>query len=168
MGRILAGPAARRLGSRGRAGRATRERHLRILSSETTIPRRTSPPPHASRAESRSPSARAAKSAVKTGSRAKITAARTPEDLGLEVLRREIGISVAQVRGGLFLTSVARESPADRKGIERGDALLAVNGKRVSTLEDVARAIERGYGRSGVVLSVGRGGYAYHLTFALD
>ena len=97
-----------------------------------------------------------------------LTAARAPEDLGLEVLRRELGISVAQVRGGLFLTSVARESPADRKGLERGDALVAVNGRRVSTLEEVARAVERGYGRSGIVLVVGRGGYAYNVTFGLE
>ncbi len=97
-----------------------------------------------------------------------LKAARAPEDLGLEVLRREIGISVAQVRGGLAVTSVARQSPADRTGLERGDALLAVNGRRVATLEEVARAFERDYGRSGVVLVVGRGGYAYNLTFALD
>ena len=99
---------------------------------------------------------------------ASLKAARAPDDLGLEVLRREIGISVAQVRGGLAVTSVARQSPADRKGLERGDALLAVNGRRVATLEEVARAFERDYGRSGVVLVVGRGGYAYNLTFALD
>ena len=97
-----------------------------------------------------------------------LAVARAPEDLGLEVLRREIGISVAQARGGLFLTSVARESPADRKGLERGDSLLAVNGKRVSTLDDVARAVERGWGRSGLVLVVGRAGYAYTLTFGLE
>ncbi|MBK8596239.1 MAG: trypsin-like peptidase domain-containing protein [Holophagales bacterium] len=97
-----------------------------------------------------------------------LQAARVPEDLGLEILRREIGISVAQVRGGLALTSVARDSPADRKGLERGDALLGVNGVRIATLDEVARAVERGYGRSGLVLVVGRGGYAYNLTFALD
>ena len=97
-----------------------------------------------------------------------LTATRAPEDLGLEVLRRELGISVAPVRGGLFVTSVARESPADRKGLERGDALVAVNGRRVATLEDVARAVERGYGRSGIVLVVGRGGYAYNVTFGLE
>jgi S1-C subfamily serine protease len=97
-----------------------------------------------------------------------VKAARTPEDLGLEVLRREIGISVAQHRSGLVLTSVARESPADRKGLERGDVLVAVNGRRVSSLEDAARAVERGYGRSGLVLVVGRGGYAYNVTFALE
>ncbi|MFN7989537.1 MAG: trypsin-like peptidase domain-containing protein [Thermoanaerobaculia bacterium] len=99
---------------------------------------------------------------------ATMKAARAPEDLGLEILRREIGISVAQARGGLVVTSVARQSPADRKGLERGDALLAVNGRRVSTLEDVARAFERDYGRSGLVLVVGRGGYAYNLTFGLE
>ncbi len=108
---------------------------------------------------------------VRRGERSRsvsMKAARVPEDLGLEILRREIGISVAQVRGGLALTSVARESPADRKGLERGDALLAVNGVRIATLEDLARAVERGYGRSGLVLVVSRGGYAYNLTFALD
>ncbi len=99
---------------------------------------------------------------------ARLTAARAPQDLGIEVLRRELGVSVAQVRGGLLLTSVARESPAARKGLERGDALLAVNGRRVATLEEVARAVERGYGRSGLVIVVGRGGYAYNVTFALD
>ena len=43
-----------------------------------------------------------------------------------------------------------------------------MNGRRVSTLEDVARAFERDYGRSGLVLVVGRGGYAYNLTFGLE
>ncbi len=108
---------------------------------------------------------------VRRGERSRtftVKAARTPEDLGLEVLRREIGISVAQHRGGLVLTSVARESPADRKGLERGDLLVAVNGRRVSSLEEAARAVERGYERSGLVLVVGRGGYAYNVTFALD
>jgi serine protease Do len=99
---------------------------------------------------------------------ASMNAARVPSDLGLEILRREIGISVAQARSGLALTSVARESPADRKGLERGDALLGVNGRRVATLEDAARAVERGYGRSGLALVVGRGGYTYNVTFALD
>ena len=62
-----------------RVGEARREppRYLRRRSSETTIPRRTSPPPHHSRAERRSPSVAAAKSAVKTGSSAKMTAAWT-------------------------------------------------------------------------------------------
>ena len=65
---------------------------------------------------------------VRRGERSRtvsMKAARAPEDLGLEILRREIGVSVAQVRGGLVITSVARDSPADRKGLERGDALLA-------------------------------------------
>jgi serine protease Do len=108
---------------------------------------------------------------LKRGDRSRtvsVKAARTPADLGLEVLRREIGISVAQHRSSLVLTSVARESPADRKGLERGDVLVAVNGRRVSSLEEAARAVERGYGRSGLVLVVGRGGYAYNVTFALD
>jgi serine protease Do len=117
------------------------------------------------------PGGQVALEVVRRGEKARslmMKAARAPEDLGLDVLRRDIGISVVESRSGLVITSVARDSPADRKGLERGDGLLAVNGRRVATLDDVARAVERAYGRSGIVLVAGRGGYAYNLTFALD
>ncbi len=94
--------------------------------------------------------------------------ARAPEDLGLEVLRREIGVSVAKGRGGLVISSVSRGSAAGQEGLERGDVLLAVNGRKVESLEDVSRAVEGAISRPTVVLVVARGPYAYTLTFRLD
>lgn len=98
-----------------------------------------------------------------------VKTARAPEDLGLELLRREIGLSVAESRrGGLTVSSVARDSAADQKGIERGDLLLAVNGQKVANVEQLRTVLEGSFNRSGLVLVVGRGAYAYTLTFALE
>ncbi|MBL8113468.1 MAG: trypsin-like peptidase domain-containing protein, partial [Acidobacteria bacterium] len=65
----------------------------------------------------------------KDATSATLTTSRPPEDLGLEVLRREVGLSVVEARGGLRLSQVARGSQADQKGLERGDLVLAVNGQ---------------------------------------
>ncbi|MCC6129603.1 MAG: trypsin-like peptidase domain-containing protein [Acidobacteria bacterium] len=109
---------------------------------------------------------------VRRNGKSRMVAVRTtraPDNLGLEVLRREIGISLTARRsGGLAITSVANGSPADQKGIERGDELLAVNGRKVTSLEDVGRALEAAASRPTTVLVVARGRYAYTITFRLD
>lgn len=68
----------------------------------------------------------------------------------------------------LIISSVTRNSVAERKGIQRGDAVVAVNGMQVNSLGDLNRAMERGLSRSNVALVVVRGGYPYTLSFALD
>jgi serine protease Do len=99
---------------------------------------------------------------------ARVTTERTPEDLGLDVLRREIGLVFKETRGGLMVASVLGRSPAAVKGLERGDVVLAVNNVKVRTLDDVSRAVENGYSRSSLVLSVLRESYVYNLTFGMD
>ncbi len=97
-----------------------------------------------------------------------VTAVRAPRDLGTQVLRRDVGLTVSPARRGLAVTAVSPRSLAERKGIEPGDVVLAVNGQKTATPEDVSRAIESGWGRSGLVLVVGRSGSAYTLTFPLE
>ncbi len=99
---------------------------------------------------------------------ARVTAERTPEDLGLDVLRREIGLAFKETRGGLMVVSVLGRSPAAAKGLERGDVVLAVNNVKVRTLDDISKAVESGYSRSSLVLSVLREPYVYNLTFGLE
>jgi serine protease Do len=99
---------------------------------------------------------------------ARVTAERTPEDLGLDVLRREVGLAFKETRGGLMVASVLGRSPAAAKGLERGDVVLAVNNVKVRTLDDLSRAVENGYSRSSLVLSVLRDPYVYNLTFGLE
>ncbi|HVO52524.1 MAG TPA: trypsin-like peptidase domain-containing protein [Thermoanaerobaculia bacterium] len=99
---------------------------------------------------------------------ARVTTERTPEDLGLDVLRREIGLTLKETRGGLMVASVFGRSPAASKGLERGDVVLAVNNVQVRTLDDLSKAVENGYSRSSLVLSVLRDPYVYNLTFGLE
>jgi len=93
---------------------------------------------------------------------------KAPEDLGLEVLRREVGIGISQGRSSPLVSSVTASSPADRTGLERGDLILAANGQKVRTLDELSRAVEAGFSRSGLVLVVVRGGVAYTLSFPLE
>ncbi len=94
--------------------------------------------------------------------------ARPPRDLGLTILRREIGLAVRENGSGALVTSVAPNSPADRKGIERGDRIYSVHNQRIGSLDDLSRAVEAGFGRSSLVMVVVRAGYGYTLTFGLE
>ncbi len=98
----------------------------------------------------------------------RVTTEQTPEDLGLDVLRRELGLAFRETRAGLMIVSVAGRSPAAAKGLERGDVVLAVNNVAVRTLDDLSKAVENGYSRSSLVLSVLRDPYVYDLTFGLE
>jgi len=99
---------------------------------------------------------------------ARLTTERTPDDLGLEILRRELGVVVRDTRSGPMVSAVTRNSPADGKGIDRGDLLLAVNNRNVKTVEELAKAVEGGFSRSSLVLSVFRDPYLYSVTFGLE
>jgi S1-C subfamily serine protease len=99
---------------------------------------------------------------------ARLTTERTPDDLGLEILQRELGVVVRDTRNGPMVSAVTRNSPADGKGIDRGDLLLAVNNRKVKTVEELAKAVEGGFSRSSLVLSVFREPYLYSVTFGLE
>ena len=99
---------------------------------------------------------------------ARLTTERTPDNLGLEILRRELGIVVRDTKSGPMVSAVTPRSLADSKGIDRGDLLLAVNNRKVKTAEELAKAVEGGFSRSSLVLSVFREPYLYNVTFALE
>ncbi len=91
-----------------------------------------------------------------------------PANLGVRTLREQIGITVQPARGALRITVVDRDGPAARSGIETGDLLLALNGTRVADVDDVNRVLQRDHNRTTLWMEVGRGRYAYTLTFPLD
>jgi serine protease Do len=99
---------------------------------------------------------------------ARLTTERTPDGLGLEILRRELGVVVRDTRNGPMVVSVTRNSLADGKGLDRGDLLLAVNNRKVKTVEELAKSVEGGFSRSSLVLSVLREPYVYNVTFGLE
>jgi len=67
-----------------------------------------------------------------------------------------------------MVVSVTRNSLADGKGLDRGDLLLAVNNRKVKTVEELAKTVEGGFSRSSLVLSVLREPYVYNVTFGLE
>jgi serine protease Do len=91
-----------------------------------------------------------------------------PSDLGVQVLREQVGISLAAVRGGLRINITDRDGAAARAGIENGDLLLALNGTRVQSRDDVNHVLQRDHSRTTLWMEVGRGRSAYTLTFPLD
>ena len=98
----------------------------------------------------------------------RLTTESTPDNLGLEILRRELGVGVRDTRNGPMVVSVTRNSPADGKGLDQGDLLLAVNNRNVKTVEELAKSVEGGFSRSSLVLSVWREPYLYNVTFGLE
>jgi serine protease DegQ len=91
-----------------------------------------------------------------------------PPGLGTQILREEIGISVRAERGGLRIGVLDGNGPAARAGIDSGDLLLSLNGTRVQSLDDVNRVFQRDHNRRTLWMEVGRGRFAYTLTFPLD
>jgi Do/DeqQ family serine protease len=89
--------------------------------------------------------------------------------LGTDLLDSAVGIEVRESgrRGGLRIAKVAGGSQADRIGLESGDLLLGINGRRVDTLEDVNQALAEDFEKDAVVLTVQHGRMAYNLTFEL-
>ena len=91
-----------------------------------------------------------------------------PAGLGVQILREQLGITLAPGRNGLRITVVDRKGDAAERGIESGDLLLGLNGARVTTVDDVNRIVQRDYNRTTLLMEVGRGRFAYTLTFPLD
>ncbi len=90
-----------------------------------------------------------------------------PSDLGVSHLQSQIGLFVEVVKGRLMIVGVRRGSAADRKGLERGDLVIAANGQAVETAGDLAREVLRSLDRGGLLLVVGRGRRSYYLSFRL-
>jgi S1-C subfamily serine protease len=91
-----------------------------------------------------------------------------PSGLGTQILREQLGITLSSARGGLRINVVDGNADAADRGIESGDLLLGLNGSSVSTVEDVNRIVQRDYNRTTLLMEVGRGRFAYTLTFPID
>jgi serine protease Do len=91
-----------------------------------------------------------------------------PASIGTHILRDELGLSV---RGGdreLRITITDRDGIAAQAGLKSGDALLALNGARVQTLEDVSRVLQRDFNKNSVLIEIGRGRFSYTVTLPLE
>jgi S1-C subfamily serine protease len=99
--------------------------------------------------------------------RRQLAAVRPPRELGLRLLAELVGLTVEKRGGGLAVVGVSPRSPAAERGLEVGDTLLAANGQRLGDLEALGREVLRAVDRGGLLLVVGRGRFAYNLSFPM-
>ena len=91
-----------------------------------------------------------------------------PKGLGTRILREDVGIALRGGSEGVRISVVDRDGSAARAGLESGDILLTLNRERVREISDVDRILQRDHHRTTLVMEVGRGRFAYTLTFPLD
>jgi serine protease Do len=95
-----------------------------------------------------------------------LTPERPPHGLGLRFVHRALGLRLEEDRDTLLVTDVTPGSPAGDRGLRRGDRIVAANGQRTKTLEDLSREMLRSLERGGILVIVQRGPYQYNVTFS--
>ena len=85
--------------------------------------------------------------------------------LNLTPLTPELGKQLKTAEGakGVVVTEVDPGSPADEKGIRKGDVILEINRQMVATLEDVRTALDSLEEKSALIL-ISRGGQTIFVT----
>ncbi len=91
-----------------------------------------------------------------------------PPDIGRRILRRYLGLIVGNGARWVVVRRVIPGSPAAKTGIEPGDLVLAVHGQQIGSVSDLDKVLRQAPDASSVLLVIGRGQYAYNLTFPLD
>ncbi|MCS7181589.1 MAG: trypsin-like peptidase domain-containing protein [Thermoanaerobaculum sp.] len=99
--------------------------------------------------------------------RLSLRATTPPENLGEQLLLRYVGVRLTARRGWVVVQKVLPNTPAEEAGFTAGVVLLAVNGQRVQSLQEVNQILTRDYLRSSVLLVIGHEGFQYHFTFRL-
>jgi putative serine protease PepD len=86
---------------------------------------------------------------------------------GETIKRAYLGVSTAASSGKVSVAAVTAGGPAASAGLQVGDAITAVGGKRVSTPDDVAAAIQDRHPGESVEVDVSRGGSTQKLNVTL-
>ncbi len=96
-----------------------------------------------------------------------LAGARPRPGVGRGLFERELGLRLVQTRDSLQVERVDPAGAAAARGIGRGDQLLRVNSQSLDDLEVLDREMLRALERGGLTLEIGRGRYAYVLSFRL-
>ena len=86
---------------------------------------------------------------------------------GDRVVRPYIGLAGSDTSGGLQVTDVHPDGPADRAGIQVGDVIEAIDGRPVATLADLLGDVDRHQPGDSVRLTVLRDGSRGDVTVQL-
>ncbi len=100
--------------------------------------------------------------------RVKLIPRHAPQDLGVRILSRWLGLEVGNSPDGIVVRRVFPGSAAAETGLEPGDSILAVHGRRVTEVAELNGVVASDPDAPSIFLVVGRGRFAYNLTFPLD
>jgi S1-C subfamily serine protease len=75
-----------------------------------------------------------------------------------------IGVRLAEMRNGLRIDAVRPQSPAARIGVDVGDAIVALAGASVMTLEEFRHRMTEVRLARGTLVSIRRGAYVYQIN----
>jgi serine protease Do len=98
---------------------------------------------------------------------ATIEAAPLPEQLTSAMAWELLGLKVSPGQRGLAVGGVRKGSPAEAAGLRPGDAVLAVEDQPVETSQEFLTKARTALASTGLVVSVGRGGWTYYVTLNL-
>ncbi len=91
-----------------------------------------------------------------------------PSGLGLQILRDDLGVGVRASADGLRLSVTGRDAISAQAGLKSGDILIALNGTRVRTTEEVDHVLQRDFNKNTVLVEIGRGRFSYSVSLPLD
>jgi serine protease Do len=95
----------------------------------------------------------------------------TPRELSFDraaaIGRGRLGLQVAPGRGALVIEKVAPNSHAAQVGIRRGDSLLQIGGRRLSSAKEFDSMCAAIRDADAVAVVIGRGNRAYYVTLTL-
>ncbi len=97
-----------------------------------------------------------------------VTPRTPPDDLGQRILDSWLGLAAIDGPRGVVVRRVRPGSPAAETGLEAGDRILAVHGRRVASVAEINEVMVADPDAPSIFLVVGRGRWAYNLTFPLD
>ncbi len=76
-----------------------------------------------------------------------------------------MGLFTAEVEGGIEVIGLAQDGPAERAGLQLGDAIVKVNGEAIASMVDLYRkAWSTGTAGVDITMTVLRENYAFELT----
>jgi serine protease Do len=96
-----------------------------------------------------------------------LTAAVFPNTQADDLAWQLLGLAVAEAANGLEVRRVRSSSPVARIGVQKSDRLLALGGTPVGTVTEFRRKIIELRGAQSVLVSIGRGQYAYNVHVPL-
>jgi serine protease Do len=93
-----------------------------------------------------------------------LTVGTYPERALDDLASKGLGLDVAERDGELVVAGVRRGSAAARVGIEAGDKVLAIAGRPVASMKEFRQALYPVRHAASVLVTIGRGPYAYAVT----